>query len=158
MQENKGTDVILSIGSNIGDRKENIEEAVRRINGLDGTKVLKVSGMYETEPVGYEDQPYFLNICVLVNTEQSPMDLLDSIHEIENSLKRKRVIRWGPRTIDIDIITYGDLNIDTEDLQIPHPRYRQRAFVLKPMADITEYDGDIPDDKSVVKVPWEFEV
>lgn len=158
MQENKGTDVILSIGSNIGDRKENIEEAVRRINGLDGTKVLKVSGMYETEPVGYEDQPYFLNICVLVNTEQSPMELLDSIHEIENSLKRKRVIRWGPRTIDIDIITYGDLNIDTEDLQIPHPRYRQRAFVLKPMADITEYDGDIPDDKSVVKVPWEFEV
>jgi len=158
VQENKGTDVILSIGSNIGDRKENIEEAVRRINGLDGTKVLKVSGMYETEPVGYEDQPYFLNICVLVNTEQSPMDLLDSIHEIENSLKRKRVIRWGPRTIDIDIITYGDLNIDTEDLQIPHPRYRQRAFVLKPMADITEYDGDIPDDKSVVKVPWEFEV
>ena len=150
--------MILSIGSNIGDRKENIEEAVRRINGLDGTKVLKVSGMYETEPVGYEDQPYFLNICVLVNTEQSPMDLLDSIHEIENSLKRKRVIRWGPRTIDIDIITYGDLNIDTEDLQIPHPRYRQRAFVLKPMADITEYDGDIPDDKSVVKVPWEFEV
>jgi 2-amino-4-hydroxy-6-hydroxymethyldihydropteridine diphosphokinase len=158
VQENKGTDVILSIGSNIGDRKENIEEAVRRINGLDGTKVLKVSGMYETEPVGYEDQPYFLNICVLVNTEQSPMELLDSIHEIENSLKRKRVIRWGPRTIDIDIITYGDLNIDTEDLQIPHPRYRQRAFVLKPMADITEYDGDIPDDKSVVKVPWEFEV
>ena len=158
MQENNGTDVILSIGSNIGDRKENIEEAVRMLGGLDGTKVLKVSGMYETEPVGYEDQPYFLNICVLVNTTQSPIELLDSIHEIENLLKRKRVIRWGPRTIDIDIITYGDLNIDTEELQIPHPRYRQRAFVLKPLADITEYDGEIPDDKSVVQVPWEFEV
>ena len=137
MLENNGTDVILSIGSNIGDRKDNIEEAVRRINGLKGTKVLKISGMYETEPVGYEDQPYFLNICVLINTTQSPMELLDSIHEIEDQLKRKRVIRWGPRTIDIDIIIYGDLNIDTEELQIPHPRYRQRAFVLRPMADIT---------------------
>ena len=158
MQENNGTDVILSIGSNLGDRKGNIEEAVRMLGGLEGTKVLKVSGMYETEPVGYEDQPYFLNICVLVNTMQSPMELLDSIHEIENILKRKREIRWGPRTIDIDIITYGDLNIDTEELQIPHPRYRQRAFVLKPLADITEYDGEIPDDKSVVPVPWEFEV
>ena len=158
MLENNGTDVILSIGSNIGDRKGNIEEAVRRINGLNGTRVLKISGMYETEPVGYEDQPYFLNICVLINTTQSPMELLDSIHEIEDQLKRKRVIRWGPRTIDIDIIIYGDLNIDTEELQIPHPRYRQRAFVLRPMADITGYDGEIPGDRSVVRVPWEFEV
>ena len=158
MLENNGTDVILSIGSNIGDRKDNIEEAVRRINGLKGTRVLKISGMYETEPVGYEDQPYFLNICVLINTTQSPMELLDSIHEIEDQLKRKRVIRWGPRTIDIDIITYGDLNIDTEELQIPHPRYRQRAFVLRPMADITGYEGEIPGGRSVVRVPWEFEV
>ena len=92
MQENNGTDVILSIGSNLGDRKGNIEEAVRMLGGLEGTKVLKVSGMYETEPVGYEDQPYFLNICVLVNTMQSPMELLDSIHEIENILKNAEVI------------------------------------------------------------------
>ena len=158
MQENNGTEAILSIGSNIGDRKTNIEEAVRLINSLDGTGVLKLSGMYETEPVGYEDQPFFLNICVLINTTQSPMELLDSIHDIEDRLKRKRVIRWGPRTIDIDIIIYGDLKIDTEELTIPHPRYRQRAFVLRPLSDIWDYDGVIPEDKSVVKVPWEFEV
>lgn len=150
--------MILSIGSNIGDRKANIEEAVRLINSLDGTRVLKVSGMYETEPVGYEDQPYFLNICVLINTTQTPMELLDSVHGIENGLKRTRVIRWGPRTIDIDIIIYGNVKMDTNELTIPHPRYQQRAFVLRPMADIWDYEGEIPEDKSVVRVPWEFEV
>ena len=139
MQENNGTDVILSIGSNLGDRKGNIEEAVRMLGGLEGTKVLKVSGMYETEPVGYEDQPYFLNICVLVNTMQSPMELLDSIHEIENILKRKREIRWGPRTIDIDILLFDKQVIDEEDLQIPHPEMPNRMFVLQPLNEIAPY-------------------
>ncbi|MBR2523403.1 MAG: 2-amino-4-hydroxy-6-hydroxymethyldihydropteridine diphosphokinase [Clostridiales bacterium] len=150
--------VLLSIGSNIGDRKANIEESIRRLNGLADLRVTGISHMYETEPVGYEDQDSFYNVCVLCETGLSPMELLEEIHRIENALHRKRLIRWGPRTIDIDIILYGDETVDTEELQIPHPRYRQRAFVLIPMKDLMEYSGEIPDDKYVKQIPWEFEV
>lgn len=150
--------VLLSIGSNIGDRKANIEESIRMLAGLNDLTVTGISHMYETEPVGYEDQDSFYNICLLCETAMSPMELLDRIHGIENALHRKRLIRWGPRTIDIDIILYGDEKIDTKDLQIPHPRYKERAFVLIPMQDLMEYNGEIPGDKYVKQIPWEFEV
>jgi len=156
--ENKKNSVLLSIGSNMGDRKANIEQAVRLISQMPGVSNLRLSGMYETEPVGYEDQDDFYNICVLLDTTLTPMEVLAGTQKIEEELHRVRDIRWGPRTIDIDIILYGDMKIDTGDLTVPHPRYRERAFVLIPMKDVMEYDQDIPDDKSVKRIPWEFEV
>ena len=158
MTGNDTNDVLLSIGSNMGDRKANIEKAVRLIAGMPGVSNVRLSGMYETEPVGYEDQDYFYNICVLIDTVLSPMELLRGTQEIENGLHRVREIRWGPRTIDIDIIFYGDSKIDTEELTVPHPRYKERAFVLIPMKDIMECDTAVPDDKSVKRISWEFEV
>ena len=142
----------------MGDRRENIEKAVRLIEDTDGIRIVNISGLYETEPVGYEDQDMFYNICLLIATSLDPHELLDVCHRVENTLHRKRVIRWGPRTLDVDIITYGDEKIDTPDLQIPHPRYLERAFVLVPMEEIGMYEGDIPDGKSVRRIPWEFEV
>lgn len=157
----KGNDpqrVLLSIGSNIGDKQKNIEDAVRMIKEIDGVSDIRLSGLYETEPVGYEDQDYFYNICLMCDYTGDPHTLLDAVHDVENRLKRKRTIRWGPRTIDIDIILFGSMVLDDEDLQIPHPRYTERAFVLIPMSDLMDPEVDIPEDKSVKQVPWAFEV
>ena len=158
MTGNDTVQAVLSIGSNIGDRRENIENAVKLLAATPGISNVRLSGMYETEPVGYEDQDFFYNICVLIDTTLAPMELLARAQEIEQELHRVRIIRWGPRTIDVDIILYGDIEMDTERLTIPHPRYRERAFVLIPMMDLTGYDGDVPEDKSVKRIPWEFEV
>lgn len=158
MTETDRVEVLLSIGSNMGDRKDNIQKAVTLISEIPGVDNIRLSGMYETEPVGYEDQDYFYNICLLCDVTVPPMELLEHIHRIEDDLDRKRIIRWGPRTIDIDIIFYGDVEMDTEDLTIPHPRYPDRAFVLVPMMDLMKYEGPIPEDKSVRRIPWEFEV
>ena len=152
----KDPQVLLSIGSNMGDKQKNIESAVIALCSTEGISDVSLSGLYETEPVGYEDQDMFYNICVLCRTTLSPEKLLDRIHEIEADLHRERIIRWGPRTIDIDIILYGDITMDTEDLTIPHPRYKERAFVLKPMKDLMDYGGEIPDEKEVRQIPWEF--
>ena len=154
----KSGEAILSIGSNMGDKRGNIEQAVRLLDSCKGIEVLKVAGLYETEPVGYEDQDYFYNTCVLIKTSLEPEALLNATQKIENDLLRKRTIRWGPRTIDIDIIFYGDITMDTKRLTIPHPRYEERAFVLVPMMDLTDYEGSVPEDKSVRRIPWEFEV
>ena len=158
MEGIKKNEALLSIGSNMGDRLANIEEAVRLLKETDGISDIRVSSLYETEPVGYEDQDCFYNICVLCTTTLEPMELLGRIHEIEEMLHRKRIIRWGPRTIDIDIIIYGDVKMDDEVLTIPHPRYQERAFVLMPMMDLIGYEGEVPSDKGVKKIPWEFEV
>ena len=154
----KSGEALLSIGSNMGDKKENIEQAIRLLSSNQKIEVLKVAGLYETEPVGYEDQDYFYNTCVLIKTTLEPEELLDATQKIENDLHRKRTIRWGPRTLDIDIILYGDIMMDTKRLTIPHPRYEERAFVLVPMMDLTDYDGSVPEDKSVRRIAWEFEV
>ena len=158
MTGNDKNEVLLSIGSNMGDRKANIEQAIRLIAGMPGVCNVRLSGLYETEPVGYEDQDYFYNVCILIDTTLGPMELLHGTQGIENELHRVRNIRWGPRTIDIDIIFYGDRSIDTAELTVPHPRYKERAFVLIPMKDLIKCDADIPDDKSVRKISWEFEV
>ncbi len=142
----------------MGDRKDYIEKAVVLISRIPGVDNIRLSHMYETEPVGYEDQDNFYNICLLCDSVIEPEEFLDHIHRIENDLDRRRLIRWGPRTVDIDIILYGDIKMDTERLTIPHPRYDQRAFVLIPMKDLMEYEGFVPEDKSVKRIPWKFEV
>ncbi len=141
--------VVLSLGSNLGDREANILAAEQALKDLSGTEDFRCASIYETEPVGLEDQPYFLNTCVGFYTDIGPFELLDKIHVIENDLLRKREVHWGPRTIDIDIIFYGDEVIMKPELTVPHPRWYLRSFVTVPLRDIKDVDIEHPDDKEV---------
>ncbi|WP_336824267.1 2-amino-4-hydroxy-6-hydroxymethyldihydropteridine diphosphokinase [Sporosarcina sp. USHLN248] len=126
----------LSIGSNIGDRYEHLKEAVHALHSNEKIEVADVSSIYETSPVGYIDQADFLNLAVCVNTELKVQELLKVCQQIENGLGRVREIRWGPRTVDLDILLYNNDNIETENLVVPHPRMHERAFVLVPLLEI----------------------
>ena len=136
-QKNK---VYLSLGGNIGDRKEYIQKAVDMIGEIDGIKILEKSGLYETTPVGYLEQDLFLNGVIKIETEFSARDILKIINKIEIELDRKREIRWGPRTIDIDILIFSNKKVDETDLISPHKEMLNRLFVLVPLIEI--YDGD----------------
>lgn len=127
--------VVLGLGGNLGDVKQTLRDAVADLQGTPGIEVTTVSALARTAPVLHEDaisQPDYLNIVVLATTTLSPQGLLDAVHVIEDAHGRVRVERWGDRTLDIDIITYGDLVHSTADLTLPHPRASQRAFVLVP--------------------------
>lgn len=126
----------LGLGSNIGERKENIDSAIDLISSHEKTKLLQVSSYYETEPVGYKDQDWFLNVVLEIDTTLKPYELLEFCGEIEEKLKRKRIIRWGPRTIDVDILLYEGFNSEDERLTVPHPRMTERAFVMVPLYEI----------------------
>lgn len=128
--------VYLSLGSNIGNRLEYIHEAVQMLHNQEEIKVVNISSVYETDPVGYEEQALFLNIVIHVETSLNPCSLLEQCQNIESELGRKRIIRWGPRTIDLDILLYNQENIVSEKLIIPHPRIEERAFVLVPLIEI----------------------
>ncbi len=125
----------LSIGSNMGDRRSYIEEALRQLAQRAGT-LAAVSGFIETAPYGYTAQENFLNGAVILETTLQPHDLLSVIHDIEENLHRVRIIRWGPRTIDIDIVLFDDRIVEEDDLTIPHSDFRNRSFVLRPLAEI----------------------
>ena len=128
------TEAYLSLGSNIGDRLENLSRAVALLDREEeGVRVLDVSPVFETKPVGYKDQDDFLNICVKIETALEPLALLTFCQRVEETLLRVRTIRWGPRTIDVDILTYGDLKMNTQRLTIPHPRMEDRGFVQVPL-------------------------
>lgn len=126
----------LSIGSNLGDKKENLNKAIELLNKDEYSKVTKISEFITTKPVGGVEQDDFLNGALEVKTLRSPNRLLDLIGVIEKELKRERVIHWGPRTIDLDIIFYDNIIMDTEKLTIPHPEMHKRGFVLKPLLKI----------------------
>ncbi|PJK15660.1 2-amino-4-hydroxy-6-hydroxymethyldihydropteridine diphosphokinase [Chryseomicrobium excrementi] len=127
----------LSIGSNMGDRLQFLKDAVKQVSAHSSIQVEQVSDVYETDPVGYTDQAAFLNIAVKLTTSLAPHELLAVCQSVEQELGRKRVIRWGPRTVDLDILVYNDENIESDDLTIPHPRMTERAFVLIPLASIS---------------------
>jgi 2-amino-4-hydroxy-6-hydroxymethyldihydropteridine diphosphokinase len=129
-------EVYLALGSNIGDRFVSLKEAIASIEASPNMKVVNTSSIYETDPVGYEDQDQFLNMVIQVRTDLCPFELLNTCLEIEKILGRKRDIRWGPRTMDLDILLYNQENIDSEMLTIPHPRMHERAFVLIPLLEI----------------------
>jgi 2-amino-4-hydroxy-6-hydroxymethyldihydropteridine diphosphokinase len=126
----------LSLGSNVGDREAHLREAVRRLSAL-GT-VGKISSFYETEPVEFTKQPWFLNCAVELDTEKTPQGLMRGLLDIEKQMGRDREASApkGPRTIDIDILLYGDQIIDEPGLKVPHPAMHQRRFVLAPLAEI----------------------
>lgn len=126
----------VGFGTNMGDRAENIKEAVSSINLLPETKVTKISKIYETEPWGFKDQKMFLNGALKVETELSPNAFLGALLGIEAGMGRVRTIKNGPRIIDLDLLFYDDLVLNSKELVLPHPRIFERAFVLKPLGDI----------------------
>jgi 2-amino-4-hydroxy-6-hydroxymethyldihydropteridine diphosphokinase len=127
---------VLSLGSNLGDRMDNLQEAIDALFDAPGLTFVALSPVYETAPWGGIEQPDFLNVVVVADTRISPENLLDRVLSIEDSMRRERVIRWGPRTLDIDIVTFGDIVSKDPDLTLPHPHAHERAFVLVPWADI----------------------
>ncbi|EAX48681.1 2-amino-4-hydroxy-6-hydroxymethyldihydropteridine pyrophosphokinase [Thermosinus carboxydivorans Nor1] len=133
--------IILGFGSNIGDREENIRLAIQFLGEDPLIEVLRVSSLYETEPVGKKDQPAFLNAVASIVTAYGPEQLLATCLRVERTLGRVRTLRWGPRTIDIDILVYNDVCMKTDTLTLPHPRILERRFVLVPLQEIA---GDLP--------------
>jgi 2-amino-4-hydroxy-6-hydroxymethyldihydropteridine diphosphokinase len=126
---------VLSLGSNLGDRRDILQGAVAAVAALPALTVTAVSRAYETAPVGGPAQPGYLNAVVLAQTTLAPRDLLKHVNEIEAAFARVRAVRWGPRTLDIDIITYEGVTSDDPQLTLPHPRAHERAFVLAPWHD-----------------------
>jgi len=128
--------VVLSLGSNTGESDSILTEAIERIGSLPQTQVTKVSPRYITAPWGGVEQPDFINLCLEIETALSPEELLAATQEIERAAHRVRFIKWGPRTLDIDLIFYEGVTCRTETLTLPHPYFSKRAFVLVPLADL----------------------
>ncbi len=127
----------LSLGGNVGDVRESFRFALAALAGTEGVEVVATSSVYCTAPWGKTDQPAFLNMAVLLRVTLSPRALLDLCLDIEHQRGRDRAEKWGPRTLDLDVLTYGEEEIAQEGLTIPHPHLHERAFVLVPLAEIT---------------------
>lgn len=140
------TTVFLGLGSNLGDRQAALASAVAGLQA-GGVKILRSSSVYETQPVGLADQPWFLNLVVKGETDLDPGALLDLVGRIESDLGRTRAVRWGPRTVDIDILLYGAETITTDRLRIPHPELASRRFALEPLVEI-QPDLVLPDERT----------
>jgi 2-amino-4-hydroxy-6-hydroxymethyldihydropteridine diphosphokinase len=142
--------IYLSLGSNVGDREANLRAAIAALSEA-GVQVLRVSSLYETEPVDFLEQPWFLNCVVEGETKLPAPALLKELRRIEARMGSKKLIAKGPRLIDMDILLYGEETIDTPELQVPHPRMMQRRFVLAPLAEIaselrhTNWSGTVAD-------------
>ncbi|MBC2011252.1 2-amino-4-hydroxy-6-hydroxymethyldihydropteridine diphosphokinase [Listeria welshimeri] len=141
----------LSIGTNIGERLDNLNNALKGIADSDKNKITKVSSVYETDAVGYEDQAAFLNIVAEIETDFAPVELLDFCLALELELGRVRLFKWGPRLIDIDILLYEDVKIDTEKLKIPHPYMKERAFVMIPLLEISPEKSCFMDNEAILE-------
>jgi 2-amino-4-hydroxy-6-hydroxymethyldihydropteridine diphosphokinase len=127
--------VYLGLGSNVGNRSRNLRRALEELQARD-LRLRRASSLYETEPIGLREQPWFLNQVAEFETELPPLQLLERIRRVEKAMGRKRVVVNGPRTIDIDILLHGSTVMKTSELEIPHPRYRERRFVLEPLAEL----------------------
>jgi 2-amino-4-hydroxy-6-hydroxymethyldihydropteridine diphosphokinase len=130
------TRAYLGIGSNLGDRLGHLQAGVSSLADEQGVEVVAVSSVYRTEPVGGPGQPEFLNAVVAVETTLSPRELLDLAQRIEGERDRMREERWGPRTLDLDILLFGDTRLHEADLEIPHPRLADRRFALEPLLEV----------------------
>lgn len=129
----------IGVGSNQGDSIELIKKALKLINEATGVRIIRAAPLYRTEPIGFEDQPWFYNTVVELEVDITPFQLLELLQEVEKKLGRIRTLRWGPRTIDLDILIFGDQTIKHPDLVIPHPRMTERAFVMVPLVHLIPY-------------------
>lgn len=130
------SEAYIALGANLGRREETLREALRLLNEHLEIEVMRASDVYETDPVGYADQPSFLNMAAAVRTALSPHQLLEVMQDVENRLGRVRDIRFGPRTADLDLLWMEGLTVESSDLTLPHPRMHERFFVLIPLDDI----------------------
>ena len=131
------TQCLIALGSNLGDRRQHLTSAVEDVDALDGVSVVAVSSLYETAPVGGPgDQGPYLNAALGAKVSLPARQLLDQLHRIEAEHERERIVRWGARTLDLDLLTFGDDVSDNEDLLVPHPRMHLRRFVMVPVCDI----------------------
>lgn len=128
----------LGLGTNMGDRETYLSSAVNLLDNYENITVTNKSKIYETKAWGYTDQADFLNMCIEIKTSLNEYELLKVCQEVELKLNRERIIRWGPRTIDVDILFFNDIILNNEDLYIPHPRISERAFVLILLMDINK--------------------
>jgi len=137
----------LGVGSNLGDRLGHLQAAVDGLAAVDGVAVVGVSYVYATEPVGGPEQDEFLNAVVAIDTELDARELLDVARRLEDAAGRVRAERWGPRTLDVDVLLVGDEAVHEPDLEVPHPRMWERAFVVVPLADVDPdvHDHAVPD-------------
>jgi len=133
----------IGLGSNVGAPQAQVTRALEELGGLPDTRLVRHSSLYQTEPVGLRDQPGFINAVAIVETALSARALLDGLLEIEQRHGRVRTVKNGPRTLDLDILLYGDARIDEEGLTIPHPRMHERGFVLEPLLEV-DADCEIP--------------
>lgn len=133
----------VALGSNMGEREQLLNQALQLMDSHPHIEVTRVSGIYETDPVGYTDQPPFLNMVMAVRTRLSPLLLLRQLLAFEGQLGRVRHIRWGPRTIDLDLLLYDNVKMDQEELTLPHPRMLERSFVLVPLSDVITSSHDL---------------
>jgi 2-amino-4-hydroxy-6-hydroxymethyldihydropteridine diphosphokinase len=140
----------LALGSNLGDRLETLWRAVGLLEATEGIEVVRSSRVFETDPVG-PPQPAYLNAVLEVRTELEPRALLDACLAVETALGRVRAERWGPRTLDVDVLTYDARTVDEPDLTIPHPRMHERAFVLIPLREL-DPDPMLPGDRSLASL------
>lgn len=134
----------IGLGSNLDQPLQQVNDAVRDIGELAEVRILEVSPWYRTAPIGPQDQPDFINGVVKLATRLSANDLLRGLQDIEQTHGRVRLQRWGARSLDLDILLYGDRRIDSTDLKVPHPEMTKRAFVLQPLADIADAHLEIP--------------
>lgn len=150
--EREWTTVYLSLGSNMGDRRQYIENAVKSLREEPDIKCVRVSDLIETEPYGYTDQEKFLNAAVELRTLKDPEQMLEKCRQIEKEGHRERSIHWGPRTIDVDILLYDDLVVQTDELTIPHREMHKRRFVLEPLAQLAPWAGHPVYGKKVIEL------
>jgi 2-amino-4-hydroxy-6-hydroxymethyldihydropteridine diphosphokinase len=142
----------LALGSNLGDRLDALQGAVDLLDAEPALRVVASSRVWETDPVGGPAQPDYLNAVVAIDTDLEPRELLAACQRVEAELGRVRDVRWGPRTIDVDILMIDGLSVDEDDLTVPHPRMTERAFVLLPLLELDPYPV-LPDGRHVTSIP-----
>ncbi len=136
--------VFIALGSNLHNPIYHLEKGIRQINHLPNTSIIKRSSLYKSEPIGPKNQPNYINSVIKIRTKYEPIELLDLLQDIENKHHRKRIKKWGPRTLDLDILLFNNIEINSDRLVVPHPEMINRDFVLIPLSELTNYNFTIP--------------
>ncbi len=134
----------IALGSNLHNPIYHLEKGIRQINHLPKTNIIQRSSLYKSKPLGPKNQPNFINAVIKIKTDYEPIELLNALQDIENKHHRRRIKKWGPRTLDLDILLFNQIEMISERLTIPHPEMINRDFVLIPLFELTNYDFTIP--------------